>query len=823
MTTNNASGASQNVQHALKQREEKREQNRAHRIKEADELKEKGNALFKKGNYAEAIKLYKQALQRAVGSKEFIYSNLAAAYLKMCSYEEAVKVATKALSYNPMATKPRYRRALARENLGHLKGALIDLEMVLTIEPNCSETKAEWRKVVDLSRDRSKIKDSHMRVEDLEKPALDAIWEVDSDIESDSSDCQHRGNNTPCRFYNRDGCNRGASCRFSHAPDKKSVRDKLGRNVCLYHILNICKYGDRCSYSHSFEHLPEDGWWKNREQNRALKEFTRLAITTKKVITRTSARKAALLDADYTDEDSDDEDDLDSDTDRDESDVPSDDVVVHPHITSVFFDPAQLNSTNSPTAPHPTQQITDRFILLLTLEDLRIFNDVFDDLSSTLPSKVRVETAQTSAQAMNLLSSPGLAGVVVGDAGVARRKANAVLMKLVEYAKAGGKVVFGGCFSSFAKKDEMNTVFRKFDVSWKIGSYHRTTFVRNPQNLTVKDNRSLDEQLSMKAVHVASIIPADALYVPTEDSYLESLVFAPEPITNLNEAPSVGRKVGDGYLGFVGDVNGETGSTKIVLAMLGLLDTTSNPDPSTRDAAAVSSGASTGLASVVQSSSSTQKRKPFPFVMVISYIYKEIIEEWCGDMLSALKSKVEVLHGLSNDRVLDLLPSNGLTGLIVTTHDILDEENAELLSAIIEWTKRGGTLILLRFLDGMNGWGRVPGFFRKLGLNWEPGTISLTETVLEPNGKNTLTKSNPGLPRHYPVERTHHVRGIKPEQAVYVPKKGAHGYKPLAQITEAAVAYADVGKGHLGFVGHSNEDNEGTTAIVMAMLKLSSK
>lgn len=44
---------------------------------------------------------------------------------------------------------------------------------------------------------------------------------------SDSSDCNHRGNGIPCRFYNHEGCTRGNQCMFSHAPDEKSVRDDL--------------------------------------------------------------------------------------------------------------------------------------------------------------------------------------------------------------------------------------------------------------------------------------------------------------------------------------------------------------------------------------------------------------------------------------------------------------------------------------------------------------------------------------------------------------------------------------------------------------------
>jgi hypothetical protein len=59
-----------------------------------------------------------------------------------------------------------------------------------------------------------------------ETPHLDDT-KVELESVSDSSDWNHEGNGIPCRFYNHDGCLRGTGCRFSHAPDHKSVRDRL--------------------------------------------------------------------------------------------------------------------------------------------------------------------------------------------------------------------------------------------------------------------------------------------------------------------------------------------------------------------------------------------------------------------------------------------------------------------------------------------------------------------------------------------------------------------------------------------------------------------
>jgi hypothetical protein len=62
--------------------------------------------------------------------------------------------------------------------------------------------------------------------DESESPQLDDT-EVELESVSDSSDWNHEGNGIPCRFYNHDGCLRGTNCRFSHAPDHKSVRDRL--------------------------------------------------------------------------------------------------------------------------------------------------------------------------------------------------------------------------------------------------------------------------------------------------------------------------------------------------------------------------------------------------------------------------------------------------------------------------------------------------------------------------------------------------------------------------------------------------------------------
>lgn len=125
--------------------------------------------------------------------------------------------------------------------------------------------------------------------------ADDEPYEDVPDLEeaSDSEDCAHAGNGTPCRAYNHSGCTSGARCRCSHAPDKRSVRDELcvphsshayafysgsqltrctdrGRNVCVYWLLDECRFGaEQCVYAHERTYLPSGGgqWWEDAGRN----------------------------------------------------------------------------------------------------------------------------------------------------------------------------------------------------------------------------------------------------------------------------------------------------------------------------------------------------------------------------------------------------------------------------------------------------------------------------------------------------------------------------------------------------------------------------
>ncbi|KAL1683383.1 hypothetical protein EV122DRAFT_176769, partial [Schizophyllum commune] len=239
---------------------------------------------------------------------------------------------------------------------------------------------------------------------------------------------------------------------------------------------------------------------------------------------------------------------------------------------SLLRGPPSLRQNKNKKGKGKKQQVSasEAFVLIVVLEDDGFWHDIHAHLLKDLRAKIAVRQSTSKNEIRELLASPDLAGVLVVDAGIARRRNASLADELAAYAKRGGAVVIGGQFSNHITPSEMKALTQRFGLSWTMGDYHRTTHTRNAQNAIVQRNPSLPKSYSMKAVHIAGADPAAAMYGPTEDSKLQSMVFAPVKIDKLSEYPVVHARVGDGYLGFIGDVNGETESTHPVLAMLGL-------------------------------------------------------------------------------------------------------------------------------------------------------------------------------------------------------------------------------------------------------------
>lgn len=213
-------------------------------------------------------------------------------------------------------------------------------------------------------------------------------------------------------------------------------------------------------------------------------------------------------------------------------------------------------------------------IFLLSLAKEPFFDDMYKRLIDTISSKATIQRATKPTAALTYLSNNTPTAIFITDPGIVERKHSAVLEKVVSYARNGGTVILGGHFSGFIRPTELDNFFRSgWDLPWEFGDYHRTTVYVNQQvqeQLAADARAGLPAAYSQKAVFLKSVPTDAALYVTTEDSVTQSLVFPSKPVGDRGQTPVVFAAVGEGKLGYVGDVNAEEGSDAVILAMCGL-------------------------------------------------------------------------------------------------------------------------------------------------------------------------------------------------------------------------------------------------------------
>lgn len=225
-------------------------------------------------------------------------------------------------------------------------------------------------------------------------------------------------------------------------------------------------------------------------------------------------------------------------------------------------------------------------VLLLCLEDYTWAGDIYREFLSTLNSKAEVICAyskflvtlrakdevirDTDLQtAIETLKDGSVSVAIIFEPSVIEKKDELLTDTLIQFTKAGGTTIFAGMCSSIARPPNINEFFGKWNLPWKSGIYLRTTFTANPRaRLDLKAR--IATSYSMKALHLGNVATEDLLYITTDDSHTESLVFGPERVKLTGEGPIVFAQYHQGRIGWVGDVNNEQNTGPVMLAMSGL-------------------------------------------------------------------------------------------------------------------------------------------------------------------------------------------------------------------------------------------------------------
>ncbi|KAL0575379.1 hypothetical protein V5O48_006592 [Marasmius crinis-equi] len=765
----------------INERARKRSERARQRTERREKLKTEGNGLFKQERYSEAIEKYEQAL-RVGGTKQkpILLSNLAAAYLKLTLYEQAEEAATEALVYDPTNVKARYRRGLARKGVRRAIGASIDFEAVIQQEPRNTEVASELKNV------KQTVQDGRNSPSDDEYTDQEYTWprclpyeanEDGADSDSGSSDCEHVGNGVGCRFYNHGGCTRGSRCQFSHAPDDKSVRDKLGRNVCIFAILGSCEYGEeKCIYSHDLRHLPEKGWWRDQEHRREMQQYIYMARDLKEP--KNQAYIVEMIHGYLYDSGFGVPRNLESVLDRG--------ILGH-----TIHNQSSPNAAANPPLDAPQEQ----FILVISIDNAELLFGACGNMLAGLNAKLKTEIASTADTAHALLLSPNLAGVLVAHPSITQTRYDAkVSIPLAEYTKHGGLVVFGGVFPSYVQFPALASYFKRvWNLPWESGS-SVSEMKAEEKHETVVSNRSLPASFVSKSISLRNVSREGTMY---SDQYDEA------------ESAIVHVKHGNGYLGYIGDVSGSEESTTVMLSMFGLLDHAYPPPPTPFKPSSIPKPS-------VKPPATFSRR----FIMLVSLQNEDWFHEMYGHVFSALREKVQIKQALTSDTAFSYLASPDLVGVLITDYGVADANHATLLRKLVDYAKAGGLVVAgANFSNHMTG---ARAFFQPWGFQWQKG--SYHRTTFQKNSAAGIVESNPSLPQTYNAKALH-LTGLAQANAVYLPAPDAQVQSLVFPATsvrnfeESPVVHAKVGKGYLGYIGDVNAEKD-TTSILFAMLGL---
>ncbi|KAH8655618.1 triacylglycerol lipase [Xylariales sp. PMI_506] len=218
----------------------------------------------------------------------------------------------------------------------------------------------------------------------------------------------------------------------------------------------------------------------------------------------------------------------------------------------------------------------DIFVFSLgSAQQQSLMQEVHSSLMSALANKYSLQRANNAEEALGLLEQNDQPrGVLVTDPGIVASKNLALSRKLSDYVRNGGRLVFGGVFSGEIRPNELGKYMKeKWDLPWEAGSYHRTTLYLNEQ-VANRPTSGLPSSYSQKAVFLKHVDPDTAWYVATDRSVVESLVPLPGSEIDLLETAVAFASVGDGWIGYVGDVNAEAETDTVILAMFDL-----DPEP----------------------------------------------------------------------------------------------------------------------------------------------------------------------------------------------------------------------------------------------------
>lgn len=221
----------------------------------------------------------------------------------------------------------------------------------------------------------------------------------------------------------------------------------------------------------------------------------------------------------------------------------------------------------------PSTHSPKPLVVIIALDEPAMFNEIYKDFLRILNTKADVQQITTEQYArMAFTSLPKPKAILCADDSLTEPDRASLVQESSSYVRTGGILVFMGLFSSFAQWPAITSLFSTLGLKWRSGAYTRCEFEVNPR-MKHFNTGVLPSGFSQKALHVADVSDGDAVFLEKpwedQDSDGEYRVTKPSP-TSDKQTPAAFAKVGEGRVGFVGDVNSQEETTVLLLAMCGL-------------------------------------------------------------------------------------------------------------------------------------------------------------------------------------------------------------------------------------------------------------
>ena len=147
------------------------------------------------------------------------------------------------------------------------------------------------------------------------------------------------------------------------------------------------------------------------------------------------------------------------------------------------------------------------------------------------------------------------------------------------------------------------------------------------------------------------------------------------------------------------------------------------------------------------------------------------MEDIFSNFFAELQRRVGVVHESLNERMVELMPSPDLVGILVLSRAITDPDNAYILSKIAEYSKGGNVVFAALLSADLTIIEAEQFFFESWSFCWDLVNLGSTELVKNPH--NQLTKKYQDSPDTTDEDRVA-LAGMEPTMAMYRPNDASY-------------------------------------------------